>query len=101
MDKSVEARDPHAVPFPQGRLWDRLGFELVCGEDPERVAREYGEPVETVREINDLFWDGYSRYRWLEEAEEYGLLEEALALPNEELYARLLIERERPDRHSA
>lgn len=92
---STRVADPHAVPFPEGPLWDRLGHELVYGRDPVQVAYEYGESVGAVKELDDLFWDGYSRSRWLEEAEEYGILQEAIGLDNEALIARLEEERTR------
>ena len=88
-----ELPDPHAIPFPDGPLWDRLGHELIYGREPEDVAREYGEPVQEVERLSDLFWDGYGRSRWLAEAAEYGLLDELVALRGGELYARLLKER--------
>lgn len=93
----MHVSDPNAIPFPEGPLWDRLGLELVCGEDPEEVARAYGEPVEALKELSDLFWDGYSRSRWLEEAiEEHGLCsEEAVRLDNDALISRLREERTR------
>ncbi|MBA3491096.1 MAG: hypothetical protein H0T55_03335 [Rubrobacteraceae bacterium] len=93
----TEVRDPHAIPFPEGPLWDRLGHELVFGNDPEDVARGYAESPEEVARLSDLFWEGYGRARWLAEAREYGLLEELVELGNEELYARLLQERTRRD----
>ena len=43
-----ELPDPHAIPFPDGPLWDRLGHELVYGREPEDVAREYGELKERL-----------------------------------------------------
>jgi hypothetical protein len=89
--------DPNAIPFPEGPLWDRLGFELICGEDPEEVARVYGEPVETLKELNDLFWNGYSRSCWLDEAiDEHGLSpEEAVRLDNNALISLLREKRTR------
>lgn len=85
--------DPYAAPFPEGPIWDRLGHELVYGRDPVRVAYEYGESVEAVKELDDLFWGGYSRSCWLAEAEEYGILQEAVRLDNDALIARLEEER--------
>jgi hypothetical protein len=91
----TEVPDPHAVPFPRGHLWDRLGHELVYGREPGTVAREYGEDAREVERLSRLFWDGFERSVWLAEAEEYGLLEELVQLANGELYARLLDERRR------
>ncbi len=91
----TDVPDPHAVPFPNGPVWDRLGHELIFGRDPEEVAGEYGEDVREVRRLSGLFWDGYGRSEWLAEAEEYGLLDELVKLPNEALYERLLAERRR------
>lgn len=85
-----EVCDPHAIPFPEGQIWERLGHELVFGNEPEDVAREYGEPPEEVTRLSSLFWDGYDRARWLAEAGEYGLLTELVELGNDRLYARLL-----------
>ncbi len=96
----TEVPDPHAVPFPQGELWDELGHELACGREPEAVAREYGEDPGEVEHLSRLFWDGYSRSAWLAEAEEYGLLEELLTLVSDELYPRLLQERRSRGEHS-
>jgi hypothetical protein len=93
----TEVRDPHAIPFPEGPIWDRLGHELVFGNEPKEVAREYAEPPEEVERLSNLFWDGYSRAMWLAEAKEYGLLEELVELDNLRLYARLLEERTRRD----
>ena len=93
----TEVLDPHAVPFPGGPVWDRLGHELVYGREPEEVATEYGEDAREVERLSGLFWDGYGRSMWLAEAEEYGLLAELVVLPNDELYARLLTERRRRD----
>ena len=85
--------DPHAVPYPEGPVWDRLGHELVWGRSPGEVAAEYGEPEEAVRALSDAFWGGYYRSCLLEEAEGYGLLEELALLPNRELAGRLAFER--------
>jgi hypothetical protein len=90
-----EVCDPHAIPFPEGPIWERLGHELVFGNEPEAVARQYGEPPEEVTRLSDLFWDGYDRARWLAEAREYGLLAQLVELDNDRLYARLLKERRR------
>ena len=85
-----EVCDPHAIPYPAGLIWERLGHELVFGNEPEAVARHGGEPPEEVTRLSDLFWDGYDRARWLAEAREYGLLEQLVELHNDRLYARLL-----------
>jgi hypothetical protein len=89
----MEVRDPHAFPYPEGTIWDRLGHELIAGNEPEDFARRYGEPLEEVERLSDLFWNGYGRACWLAEAREYGLLEELVELDNDRLYARLLKER--------
>ncbi len=92
----TEIPDPHAVPYPEGPVWDRLGHELVYGRGPEEVAKEYGEDVREVERLSRLFWDGFERSVWLAEAEEYGLLDERLVtLANDELHAGLEDERRR------
>ena len=95
--RRTEVADPHAVPYPSGPVWDRLGHELVYGREPETVAREYDEDPGEVERLSALFWDGYGRSVWLAEAEEHGLLDELVRLPNDELFARL--EEERPTRN--
>lgn len=95
----TEIPDPHAVPYPEGPVWDRLGHELVYGREPEEVAKEYGEGAREVERLSRLFWDGFDRSVWLAEAEEYGLLDERLVmLESDELHARLEDERRRRDR---
>ena len=91
--EAVRIEDPHAFPYPEGPLWDRLGHELVYGRSPGEVAAEYGEPDEAVRALSAAFWGGYYRSCLLGEAEEYGLLEELALLPNRELRDRLVLER--------
>lgn len=90
---AVSIEDPHAFPYPEGPVWDRLGHELVYGRSPGEVAAEYGEPEEAVRALSDTFWGGYYRSCLLGEAEEYGLLEELALLPNRDLRDRLVLER--------
>jgi len=91
----TEVDDPGAVPYPEGPVWDRIGLELVCGCEPAEIAEEYGEDPAEVRRLSELFWGGYSRARWLTEADEYGILGRLVALPNDELYETLLVERRR------
>ncbi len=95
----AEVLDPHAVPYPEGSVWDRLGHELVYGRAPEEVAKEYGEDAREVERLSRLFWDGFDRSVLLAEAEECGLLDERLVmLDSDELHARLEDERRLRDR---
>ena len=90
---AVRIDDPHAFPYPEGPLWDRLGHELVYGRSPGEVAAEYGEPEEAVRALSAAFWGEYYRSCLLGEAEEYGLPEELALLPTCALRDRLVLAR--------
>ncbi len=90
---SMEVVDPNAVPYPTGPLWEWLGHELVYGNEPAEVAAEHGADAQELARLSDLFWRSYSRSAWLSEAQEYGLLGEALRLNNDALQARLAAER--------
>lgn len=97
---STRVPDPHAVPYPEGPIWDRLGHELVYGREPGIVAAEYGEDDGEVECLFRLFWDGYDRSMLLTEAEEHGLLRELVSLPSDRIHARLLRERPRSGTHA-
>ena len=90
---SMDVIDPNAVPYPTGPLWERLGHELVYGNEPAEVAAKHGADAQELARLSDLFWRSFSRMAWLSEANELGFLGEALRLNNDALQARLAAER--------